>query len=171
MFLVRRLVPFLFLILVIVIVLFRKTRRKIIMKQESASAKKKRMLLQELFFVNLLLLFVVNLFLRVKLLLQLVTGASHGHGIRSTPMIQESASAKTKKMRNMKNEKNTKAKSKNRHIRHIRHIRHDLDSVPEQCLQSENEAQIATERKTKSNCKKTLPPPGVTCDYVRSDFD
>ena len=41
--------------------------------------------------------------------------------------------------------KTQKQKSKNRHIRYIRHIRHDLDSVPEQCLQSENEAQIATE--------------------------
>ena len=74
----------------------------LIMIQESASAQKKKMVIKEVFFVNLLLLFVVNLFLRVKLLLQLVTGASNGHGIRSTPMIQESASAKTKRMRHLK---------------------------------------------------------------------
>ena len=74
----------------------------LIMIQESASAQKKKMVIKEVIFVNLLLLFVVNLFLRVKLLLQLVTGASNGHGIRSTPMIQESASAKTKRMRHLK---------------------------------------------------------------------
>ena len=57
------------------------------MIQESASAQKKKMVIKEVFFVNLLLLFVVNLFLRVKLLLQVRTSDNYGHRIRSIPMI------------------------------------------------------------------------------------